>query len=377
MTNNVRRYHVRRAALALALPIALLAALLFLEAQRASADPTPPQTGSHFVVDTLSDHNDAKCGVTGCSLREAVTAANESREPASISFSRSGTIVLTAALPAISNAVTIDASDANITISGNHQVQVFSVTDSGALTLRNLTITAGAADNGAGVSNLGALTVVNSTFSDNHAELLGGAIYNNIGATLQVVSSSFIDNSSKQIGGAIANGGAADVTNSTFAGNNASGSAVLANSGTLALTSSTVTGNGTSLGAGPAIENYFAEAVIRNSIVANNGGGDCLKTGGTLADGGYNLGGDDSCFYSSTSKLNVRVKFDPAGLRQNGGPVKTLALLKDSAGIDAIPQGVNGCGSAVATDARGVARPQGAGCDIGAFELLADTGRQH
>ncbi len=375
MTNNARTYHIARAALALALPFALIAALLFLQAQRASADPTPTQNGPHFIVDTLIDHIDGKCGVTGCSLREAVTAANESKEPASISFSRSGTIVLTAALPAINNDVTIDASGADITISGNNQVQVFSVASSGALTLRNLTITAGAADDGAAIANLGALTALNTTFSDNHAQLLGGAIYNNNGATLQVQSSSFIDNGSKQIGGAIANGGAADITNSTFVGNNASGSAVLANSGTLTLTSSTVVKNGTALQAGPAIENYFASALIRNSIVADNGAGGCLKTGGTLVDGGYNLGGDDSCFYASTSKLNVRVELDPAGAQQNGGPVETFALVKDGPGIDAIPPGVNGCGTAVTVDARGIIRPQGAGCDIGAFELSVDSGQ--
>jgi len=64
---------------------------------------------------------------------------------------------------------------------------------------------------------------------------------------------------------------------------------------------------------------------------------------------------------------------DPAGLRDNGGPTQTIALLPGSPAIDAIPPAVNGCGTTITTDQRGVTRPQGSGCDIGAFELaLAD-----
>jgi hypothetical protein len=51
-------------------------------------------------------------------------------------------------------------------------------------------------------------------------------------------------------------------------------------------------------------------------------------------------------------------------LADNGGPTLTMALLPGSPAIDA--------GSAVgapATDQRGVARPQGPGVDIGAFEF--------
>ena len=36
--------------------------------------------------------------------------------------------------------------------------------------------------------------------------------------------------------------------------------------------------------------------------------------------------------------------------------------------IDAIPAGANGCGTTIKTDQRGVHRPQGTGCDIGAYE---------
>jgi hypothetical protein len=61
------------------------------------------------------------------------------------------------------------------------------------------------------------------------------------------------------------------------------------------------------------------------------------------------------------------------GLRDNGGPTSTVALLASSAAIDAIPVSpTNNCtdtnGNVVATDQRGVPRPQANGCDIGAYE---------
>jgi len=51
-------------------------------------------------------------------------------------------------------------------------------------------------------------------------------------------------------------------------------------------------------------------------------------------------------------------------LQHNGGPTETHALLEGSPAINAC---VNNC--TVATDQRGVHRPQREHCDIGAFEL--------
>jgi len=50
------------------------------------------------------------------------------------------------------------------------------------------------------------------------------------------------------------------------------------------------------------------------------------------------------------------------GLKNNGGPTKTHALKLGGPAVDAVP----GC---TGTDQRGIPRPQGTGCDIGAFEL--------
>jgi hypothetical protein len=72
---------------------------------------------------------------------------------------------------------------------------------------------------------------------------------------------------------------------------------------------------------------------------------------------------------------NTPAGLDPSGLQNNGGPTQTIALLPTSPAVDAIPVSpVNYCtdvtGMPVTTDQRGVSRPQGPACDIGAFELV-------
>ena len=55
-------------------------------------------------------------------------------------------------------------------------------------------------------------------------------------------------------------------------------------------------------------------------------------------------------------------------LANNGGPTQTQVLTAGSLAIDA---GTTGCPPTPATDQRGIARPQGLACDIGAFGFQA------
>ena len=101
---------------------------------------------------------------------------------------------------------------------------------------------------------------------------------------------------------------------------------------------------------------------------ANNTEGNCARA---LIDQGYNLSSDSSCrLTASTSLLNTDPKLDPAGLANNGGPTQTIALQPDSPAVDLMPAG----SSCPATDQRGVSRPQGPTCDLGAFEMTAADG---
>ena len=104
---------------------------------------------------------------------------------------------------------------------------------------------------------------------------------------------------------------------------------------------------------------------LRNSIVSGNTAatpsGDCA---GSITSLGHNLASDASCAFAGAGDLNST---DPSlgPLQNNGGETETHALLAGSPAIDAVPLAF----CTLPTDQRGVARPQGTGCDMGAFEV--------
>jgi hypothetical protein len=107
---------------------------------------------------------------------------------------------------------------------------------------------------------------------------------------------------------------------------------------------------------------------LADTIVANSpSGGNCAYAGGTDVDGGYNLDSGATCGLSgSDDENNVNPALGPP--QGNGGPTATMALSATSPAVDAIPAGINGCGTTLATDQRGALRPSESGCDIGAYE---------
>ena len=239
---------------------------------------------------------------------------------------------------------------------------------------------------GAGMYNCpsSTLTLINTTISNNSA-LIGGAICK--GGTLTIIDSTISGNTAReQMGGGIANYGTLTVTNSTFTGNTAHRSLVgslaggilngglFQSSGTLAINNSTFSGNVARGGKGGGIFNVKGStAVLQNSIVANNTGGNCS---GRLTSNGYNLSSDGTCNFNGTGDLNDT---DPklGRLRNNGGATETFALLPGSPAIDSGKP--NGCtdsnGHLLKTDQRGEPRPDkedSGGCDRGAYERQKD-----
>jgi hypothetical protein len=152
----------------------------------------------------------------------------------------------------------------------------------------------------------------------------------NSGVTLTLNALTVAHGSTPGNGGGLENNGTVTISNSTFA-NNSGG---LFNFGTVS---------------------------IGGSIVVGNTPNDCF---GGVSDQGYNLEGGTSCGFTGTGDLQ---NTDPklAALASNGGPTQTLALQDGSPAINHIP--TSAC--AVTTDQRGIARPQGPACDIGAFEF--------
>ncbi|HEV2842955.1 MAG TPA: choice-of-anchor Q domain-containing protein [Chthoniobacterales bacterium] len=271
-------------------------------------------------------------------------------------------------------------SIANCTISGNSAASGGGIHNDGpigmfyrgsVLTITNSTISGNAAtfmgdglSQGGGIANLGRLTVINSTISDN------------------VVA---VDES--RGGGGIYTTGTLAMTNTTISGNSANlgggirnlGTHAIHNPGALAITNSTVSGNSASEGGG-----LLGGGQSRNAIIALNTSANGPDVNGTLRSEGFNLIGNNSgaIIFAQQPSDQIGTPASPIDpllgpLQNNGGPTFTHALLQGSPALD------QGESSGSTTDQRGFHRPVdfpdianeagGDGADIGAFESAPAT----
>ena len=262
----------------------------------------------------------------------------------------------------------------------------------GAVTLTNSTVshnlTYGGPDNygggGGGIFNFGGNVVLNSSTVYFNTSSNGGGIYNGGAGTLTLINSTIAGNSAAGAGGGIENDSSTAVVSfSTVWNNSASGNP----DATTVSLNLPPTGSGGSCcifilsGPGGGIDNS-GPLTIKNSILSANTApfsGNCQNDAPSseLTSLGHNLSDDATCtFFTGTGDLNsTAAGLAPAGLQNNGGPTETVALLATSAAVNAIPVSpTNYCtdanGNPVTTDQRGVPRPQGSGCDIGAFEYF-------
>jgi CSLREA domain-containing protein len=223
-------------------------------------------------------------------------------------------------------------------------------------------------------SDGGPLVVTDSTIRDNGAtqnvvhggpQVAGGGI--DCGSSVLTLSRSTVSGNSALgspptapgLGGGIA-GCSGSIVNGTISGNHASiGDQIAVVGGTLAFSNSTIDYN-LAAGGGETL-------VFQNTIVAG-----CFDIGGftTVADD-HNLDTTDSCKLSGTDLRGVDPLLGP--LADNGGPTQTRMPQVGSPASDAGNPGAPGSGGLTceATDQRGVARPVGPRCDIGAFEGMA------
>ncbi|MEX0992430.1 MAG: choice-of-anchor Q domain-containing protein [Solirubrobacterales bacterium] len=272
----------------------------------------------------------------------------------------------------------------NSTVSGNRATGSGTqggggVWSNGTLTLGRSTLAgniATASDGGA-ISNAGSASVDASTISGNRG-VGGGGVWS--ASTLMLSGSTVSANTATNGGGLHNHGGTQTLTNATVSGNNATrGGGILDHdvaggpSGGTTATSSTIAGNTvTSRGGGVyVVSDPLGSVSLRNTIVANNAlnqnPSDC---DGPIASQGHNLASDSTCSFTDPDLGDLQ-DIDPrlGPLQDNGGPTKTHHLFAGSPAIDAIPP--SDCPS---TDQRGVSRPQGEACDIGAFEGVDTDG---
>ena len=344
-----------------------------------SADSFTVTETPSLVVTTLSDASTDTDGLT--SLREAIGRANTDGVASAISFTVSGVIRLSSALPnLVSNGtLTITGPQAGVAISGDANdsgandvgdVRIFRV-DSGAdVTLDNLALRGGRSGrfDGGAIFSQGKLTLAGSTLSDNSAEL-GGAIF----SSTPGVSAGGSDPMQFTL-----------LRNCTLSGNTATrGGGVYNNGGLTVIESCTIAGNSAPDGRGGGIASFGdgqARTRVSNSIVAGNTSTDVdlvvdfgVESANSFESLGFNLIGDGNATGNFNQSGDVTGNTDPglAELDDNGGSTQTRALLEGSPALD---KG----NTALTLDQRGQTRPfddpgiapaqGGNNADIGAFE---------
>jgi len=249
----------------------------------------------------------------------------------------------------------------------------------GTVTVTNCTISNNSSANeGGGIRNEnGTVTIIESTISGNTSDNGGGVVnYSTTESSVDVIRSTICNNnatvgSNRYGGGILCNSGTLTLTNSTISGNSAvggGGGIIDGAVATITINQCTITGN-TSTNGGGGIQLENSTANIKNTILADNsgGGGNNFSGGGSLNSQGYNLENETEAGFTAPGDLQ-NANANLAALADNGGPTQTHALQPGSDAIDAIPEGGTGYNGAPATDQRGIPRPQGDNCDIGAYE---------
>ena len=328
-----------------------------------------PQT---YTVNSTADTDDGACTTDagGCTLREAINAANDSAEAAdTIDFALPGTapwtVDLSTALPDLTTnmelvgpgadqltvtrpdtaerfrifTVTGDTTEVTIsgmTISNGNTLELddprgggISNVDNGTLTITDSIVSGNTAEDDGAIRNLGTLEVSNSTLSGNTSNGTAGGIYNDNGATATVSDSTFSGNSAPNGGGIFNSGGTLEVTNSTFSDNRSTvdygGAFANGSFSTAKVSDSTFSGNSAATEGG-AIRNDGTLEVNNSTFSGNsapNGGGiwqgsqtsltvtDSTFSGNSATDGAgiFNRGGGTVTVNNSTfsdNRANLR-----------------------------------------------------------------------
>jgi len=288
----------------------------------------------------------------------------------------------------------------NSTVSGNSSKGIYGsgagiFVYNGTITLTNSTVSGNsAAGEGGGIQGYGSsnhITLLNSTVSGNSATHYSGGGINVGGGALTLTNSTVSGNSAPGGGGIVGYVGAAiTLINSTVTGNSAGDGGGIAGFGAaITLANSIVLGNaathGNDLFAAPALGGFPGSSLVftGGNIIGSNPENFATTTGmPTVQLNGANQADLEKVFAAVANDPHTGVL--SGVLADNGGPVQTVALNTSAANpahgsgdaallVEAnIGLDLNGDGNlldTITTDARGLPRIDGAGLDLGAFEI--------
>lgn len=285
-----------------------------------------PPSFSHAAVLSINDSMPVTLANGLCSVPEAIHNANDDAATHADCPPGNGvdTIQLAAAtiyditgpdnitmeptgLPLVTSEIIIEGNDSTLQRSevlGTPLFRILLVTDTGNLTLNDLTVRNGRTGSppnggffgievGSGIRNFGTLTLNRCTVRDNRGETWNGGGIASSGA-LTINDSVLIENGAGDDGGAIAiSGGVLSVNNSIISDNDALdeiAGGILMNGGTATLVDTTVSRNSSAFGGG--IFNEGGDLTLLNSTVSHNntdqefqtilGGSGIVNDGGTL-----------------------------------------------------------------------------------------------
>jgi uncharacterized protein YjbI with pentapeptide repeats len=360
------------------MPVMLLVAGVVGLALPVAVSPSPAAAASTtFVVNDLTDRSSASCdaGSTTCTLRAAVAAGNALPGGGAVILLPAGThstaggragdtgdIDVLAPMTILGPSRQPGSAAATVTGAGDRVLEV----DAPGVVVSGVVLTGGSARGGAGVSitGRGDLTLTRSTVTGNTASDEGGAVAN--AGRLTLDASTLAENTAGRRGGALSNAGTAMLVNTTVHGNTANAGGGIISTGAADLSHVTITGNSSTNRLGGGLQRQGGTVSIRASIIAGNNAnsGDAKDCSGSPFLDGLNLIGNPAgCNPTGIAPITGEPGL-AAGLADNGGPTQTRALVPASPALDRIAPP---CGASV--DQRGVARPGGGGCDLGAYEL--------
>lgn len=228
--------------------------------------------------------------------------------------------------------------------------------------IEDSTISSTHADAQAALSLLGPLDVATITRST-ASGVPNGAQTGSQGGTLLIQDSVFAGDLG--VGLLIHTSLDATVQNTTITGGSRAVAVVGPPGGSTLLSNVTMLATDAALGA-----SATANVTLRGSALFPG----CATSIAAVSSSGYNIeaGGDTCGFTDPTDQVDVTpAELNLGPLQDNGGPTHTFLPGPGSVAIDAIPAAdcVSSIGLRLTADQRGVGRPQGTHCDVGAVEV--------